>query len=147
MVCNRLGMDLGSTIDISNLYDYYFTLYNHRRIVMKLLLSINKFALIICFLFYLTCYLRFIGQAFLCTVQIITALFITVEIFSKQLKFKKDIKLYWLVTIANATLLFSFFHSIMSNDFFQILFVSLIPNITAIYFFKLLIKTVDYENT
>lgn len=113
---------------------------------MKRLVSINKFALIVCFLFYMTCYLRFIGQAFLCTVQIITALIITFEIFSNQVKFKKSIKIYWLATITNSILLFSFFQSIMSNDFFQILFVTLIPNITAIYFFKLLIKILDYEN-
>lgn len=95
----------------------------------------------------MTCYLRFTGQLFLCSVQIITALFITFEIFSKQQqKFKKDIKVYWLVIIANALLFFSFFHDIMRNDFLQILFVTLIPNVTAFYFFKLLIKTVDYEN-
>ncbi len=114
---------------------------------MKMLLSINKFAILICFLFYLTCYLRFIGQAFLCTIQIISALFITIEIFSKQInELKKSIAIYWLVTIVNATVLYSFFYFIMQNDFFQILLVSVIPNITAICFFKLLIKTIDYEN-
>lgn len=109
--------------------------------------TINKFAIIICIIFYLTCYLRFAGQALLCIVQIISAVFLTIEIFSKEINLLKNkIKIYWMVTIANALLLISFFHFIMWNDFLQVLFVTIIPNIAAIYFFKILIKTTDYEN-
>jgi len=109
--------------------------------------TINKFAIIICIIFYLTCYLRFAGQAFLCLFQIISAVFLTIQIFSKHINhFKKEIKIYWLVTIANALLLISFFHFIMWNDFLQVLFVTIIPNSTAIYFFRILIKITDYEN-
>ncbi|KRB57199.1 hypothetical protein ASD98_02635 [Flavobacterium sp. Root186] len=104
--------------------------------------SMNKFALIICFLFYLTCYLRFAGQAFLLIVQLISAIFLSIEIFSKpnNYKIKNQIKTYWTVTILNAIILFSFFNFIMWNDFLQVVFVTLIPNITAIYFYRILIK-------
>jgi len=110
--------------------------------------AFNKFAIIICIIFYLTCYLRFVGQAFLCMVQMITAVFLTIEIFSKNLnQFKKEIKIYWLVAIANAIIFISFFHFIMWNDLLQVLFVTIVPNITAIYFFRILTKTNDHENT
>jgi hypothetical protein len=104
--------------------------------------TINKFAFAICFLFYLTCYLRFVGQAFLLIVQVISAFFLTVEIFSKpdNYKIKNQIKKYWTVTILNAIILLSFFSFIMWNDFLQVVFVTLIPNITAIYFFQILTK-------
>lgn len=104
--------------------------------------SINKLAIIICFLFYLTCYLRFAGQAFLLLIQSISAIFLTIEIFPKpnNYKIKKQIKTYWAVTVLNAIILFSFFNYIMWNDFLQVVFVTIIPNITAIYFYRILIK-------
>ena len=109
--------------------------------------SFNKFALIICFLFYLTCYLRFAGQAFLLIVQLISAIFLTVEIFSKpnNYKIKNQIKTYWIVTILNSVILLQFFSFIMWNDFLQVVFVTLIPNITAIYFYRILIKCENLE--
>lgn len=112
---------------------------------MKTIKKINNFALIICFLFYLTCYLRFAGQLFLAIIQILTAIFITIKIFSKpnNLSLKNKIKTYWIITIVNAVILFSFFHMIMWNDFLQVVFVTIIPNVTAIYFYKILLK---YEN-
>ncbi|PIF31495.1 hypothetical protein CLU81_1985 [Flavobacterium sp. 9] len=109
---------------------------------MKTIKKLNNFALILCFLFYLTCYLRFVGQAFLTIIQILTAIFLTVKIFSKpnNLSIKNQIKTYWIITILNAIILFSFFHTIMWNDFLQVAFVTIIPNLTAIYFYKILLK-------
>ncbi len=104
------------------------------------------FAFIICFLLYLTCYFRFAGQAILSVIQIISAIFLTFEVFSQQglLEIKKQVKTYWISTILNIGILFCFFSLIIWNDFLQIVFVTLIPNITAIYFFRILIK---YEKT
>ena len=112
---------------------------------MKTIKKLNNFALIICFLFYLTCYLRFAGQIFLTVIQVITAIYLTIKIFSKINDdiIKNQIKTYWITIISNAAILFSFFHDIMWNDTLQIVFVTLIPNVTAIYFFIILIK---YEN-
>jgi hypothetical protein len=112
---------------------------------MKTIKKLNNFALIICFLFYLTCYLRFAGQIFLTVVQILTAIYLSIKIFSKINNdiLKGQIKIYWMTIIFNAAILFSFFHKIMWNDFLQIVFVTIIPNITAIYFFRILLK---YEN-
>jgi len=109
---------------------------------MTTLKQINNFALISCFLLYLTCYLRFVGQSFLPIVQILTAIYLTYNFFSKSNnhKIKNQIKTYWVVTAVNAIILFSFFNFIMWNDFLQIVFVTLIPNITAIYFYRILIK-------
>lgn len=102
----------------------------------------NFFACIICFLLYLTCYFRFIGQSFLTATNIISAIFLSIQIFSKpnNSDIKNDLKRYWLITILNLTILFSFFQMIMWNDFLQVFFVTIIPNITAIYFIKILIK-------
>jgi hypothetical protein len=102
----------------------------------------NIFACIVCILLYLTCYFRFVGQSFLSITNVISAIFLTIQIFSKPKNeiIKKDITKYWVITILNFTLLFSFFNVIMWNDFLQIVFVSIIPNITAIYFIKILIK-------
>lgn len=113
---------------------------------MKYFKSLNNLAIIVCILFYLTCYLRFIGQGFLCFVQMITAIFLTFEIFSKKIvTFKKNIKIYWLISLSNLALLIAFFHFIMWNDFLQFIFVTLLPNIMAIYFFRLLNKFIEYE--
>lgn len=114
---------------------------------MKTLLSLNRFAIIICFLFYLTCYLRFAGQLFLCGIQIISAITISIIIFQKSFySFKNSLLIYWISTIINILILFLFFRTIMWNDFLQVLFVTIIPNITAIYFFRLVIKIENYEN-
>lgn len=112
---------------------------------MKTIKKLNNFALIICFLFYLTCYLRFTGQIFLTVIQILTAIYLTIKIFSKTNResIKKQIITYWTIIVFNATILFSFFSFIMWNDFLQIVFVTLIPNITAIYFYRIVLK---YEN-
>ena len=112
---------------------------------MKTIKKLNNFALIICFLFYLTCYLRFAGQIFLAVIQAITAIYLTIKIFSKINDdiIKNQIKIYWMIIISNAVILFSFFNKIMWNDALQIVFVTIIPNVTAIYFFRILIK---YEN-
>ncbi|TDP00996.1 hypothetical protein EV145_105378 [Flavobacterium sp. 245] len=112
---------------------------------MVTLRQINIFALVICFLLYLTCYFRFAGQALLTITQIISGIFVTIEIFSKpkNYKIKSQIKTYWIVTILNIIVLFSFFNFIMWNDFLQVTFVTLIPNITAIYFYRILIKYED----
>jgi hypothetical protein len=103
----------------------------------------NIFACIVCFLLYLTCYFRFIGQSFLTITNMISAIFLTIQIFSKlnnNNNIQKDIKRYWLITILNLAILFSFFQIIMWNAFLQVVFVTIIPNITAIYFIKILIK-------
>lgn len=112
---------------------------------MKTIKKLNNFALIICFLFYLTCYLRFVGQTFITVVQAITAIYLTIKIFSKINDdiIKNQIKTYWMIIISNAVILFSFFHEIMWNDTLQIVFITIIPNVTTIYFFRILIK---YEN-
>lgn len=114
---------------------------------MKSLKQLNKIAIIICFLFYLTCYLRFIGQGYLCLVQIITAVILTPKIYATQIgEFKKRINTYWLVTAANLIILGLFFEVIMWNDFLQFPFVSIFPNIMAIYFYRLLTEFIDYED-
>jgi hypothetical protein len=112
---------------------------------MKTIKKLNNFALIFCFLFYLTCYLRFVGQIFLTVVQVLTAIYLTIKIFSKINNdiIKNPIKTYWIIILFNAAILFSFFHRIMWDDTLQIVFITIIPNITAIYFFRILIK---YEN-
>jgi hypothetical protein len=115
--------------------------------LMKSLKKLNKIAIIICFLFYLTCYLRFIGQGFLCLVQIVTAVVLTPKIYATQIdEFKKRIKTYWLVTAGNLIILGLFFEVIMWNDFLQFPFVSIFPNIMAIYFYRLLTEFIDYED-
>ena len=102
----------------------------------------NLFACVICLLLYLTCYFRFIGQSFLTATNVLSAIFLTIEIFSKPNNeiIKKDIKKYWLITILNLAVLFLFFQIIMWNDFLQVVFVTIIPNVTAFYFIKILIK-------
>lgn len=109
---------------------------------MITLKQINIIAFIVCILLYLTCYLRFAGQALLTIVQVFSAFAVTIQVFTKQNMedIKKRIRNYWLIIILNAIVLFSFFENIMWNDFLQILFVTIIPNITAIYFIKTLTK-------
>jgi hypothetical protein len=108
--------------------------------------QINIYAFVICFLLYLTCYFRFAGQAILTATQLISAIILSITIFSKSKNslIKKELKNYWLITITNMIVLFWFFSFIMWNDFLQVVFVTLIPNLTAIYFFRILIK---YEKT
>ncbi|MFD1601505.1 hypothetical protein ACFSJW_15790 [Flavobacterium artemisiae] len=102
--------------------------------------QINIIAFVICILFYLTCYARFTGQIFLSFVQIFSAIGITIPFLmvKDQSEIKKRIKIYWLVTILNALLLFSFFKTIMWNDLLQVVFVNIIPSITAVYFIRTL---------
>nr|WP_294938820.1 hypothetical protein [uncultured Flavobacterium sp.] len=107
---------------------------------------INKFAMILCFLLYLTCYLRFMGQLFLCGIQIISALFLTIEIFSKPTgKFINKITVYWILTSINLIIVVTFFKSVLENDFLQFPFITLFPNLIAIYFWRLLNQFIDYE--
>ncbi|KFF05321.1 hypothetical protein B0A68_07010 [Flavobacterium reichenbachii] len=113
---------------------------------MITLKRINIYAFTICFLLYLTCYFRFAGQAILTVTQLISAIILSTTIFSKPKNslIKKELKNYCLITITNMIILFWFFSFIMWNDFLQVLFVTIIPNLTAVYFFRILIK---YEKT
>lgn len=113
---------------------------------MKSLKPFYRFALIICFLFYLTCYLRFIGQAFLTLVQVISAIFLTIEIYSKSInQFKKSIVLFWIMLGINALIVTCFYTPIMWNDFLQFPFISIFPNLIAIYFWYLLKDFIEYD--
>jgi hypothetical protein len=109
---------------------------------MITLKQINIYAFVICFLLYLTCYFRFAGQAILTTTQLISAIILSIEIFSKPKNrtIKNELKIYWSITVINIVILFWFFSFIMWNDFLQVFFVTITPNLTAIYFFRILIK-------
>ncbi len=101
----------------------------------------NIIAFTICILLCLTCYGRFTGQLFLSFVQVLSAIGITIQyvMTPDQKDIKNRIKTYWMITIANAVILFSLFETIMWNDFLQVFFINIIPNITAVYFIKTLI--------
>ena len=109
--------------------------------------AFNKFAFLICLLGYMSCYLRFEGQIFLLVVQFISAVRITPYIFKSNDNYLINCLVsYWVITTINFVVLYAFFQFIMWNDFLQIPIVSIIPNLTAIYFYKLLTKTIDHEN-
>jgi hypothetical protein len=111
---------------------------------MRAIKSMNQLAFLICFLFYLTCYLRFIGQSFLAIVQIISAIFITIEIYSKSINpFKKRILLFWKMAGINIIIVTCFYTYIMNNDFLQFPFISIFPNLIALYFWNLLNNFID----
>lgn len=114
---------------------------------MKRIKAFNQFAILLCFLLYLTCYLRFIGQAFLGIVQIISAIFITIDVYSQSINAcKQKIKIFWIATLLNLAIIATFFETILNNDFLQFPFISILPNLLAFYFMGILNQLVENEN-
>lgn len=114
---------------------------------MKRIKAFNQFAILLCFLLYLTCYLRFIGQAFLGIVQIISAIIVTIDVYSQSINAcKQKIKIFWIATLINLAVIVAFFETILNNDFLQFPFISILPNLLAFYFMGILNQLIENEN-
>jgi hypothetical protein len=78
----------------------------------------------------------------------VSAIFLTIDIYSKAMnQFKKQIMLFWKMAVINMAVVFFFYTPVMNNDYLQFPFVSIFPNIIALYFWGLLNKIIDYETT
>ena len=99
-----------------------------------------QFGMILCFLLYLTCYGRFLGQAIITIIQVFAAILLTITIHKENIQnLKSKIKLYWSVLIPNIILVFSL-KIILHSDPLQFIFMTLLPNIMTFYLYGILLK-------
>ncbi|MGX7667989.1 hypothetical protein [Flavobacterium pedocola] len=113
---------------------------------MRRLKAFIKFAMLFCFLLYLTCYLRFIGQVFLELAVLISALSITLDVYTKPITiYRKELKIFWITTILNLAIVSVFFETVLNNDILQFPFITFFPNVCALYFLRILNKLIRYE--
>lgn len=115
---------------------------------MKNIQKINKIALIITLLLYLTYFFGLMAQVVLGVIQVIFALIITIKFFTNSKYARKNFSLYWSFVLIEFLLIYlGLICRKISNDFPQILIFSVFPISIAIYFTIILNKiNNDYEN-
>lgn len=113
---------------------------------MKTIKKNIQIAATLCFLLYITCYLRFIGQAFLEIITIFSAITLTYSDYLKPLDHIKKLRVFWIIKFIHITLFIAFYKTIMWNDFLQISIVTIVPNLMVIYLIHILNRFIHYEN-
>jgi hypothetical protein len=115
---------------------------------MKTIKKINKIALIVTFVLYLTYFLGLLSQIFLGFIQLTFSLFLAIKYFTKSRYARRHLLLYWCLVFIEFSVIILFVNNgKTSNDFHQILIFSIFPIIIALYFTTVLNKLVrNHEN-
>ncbi|WP_431243123.1 hypothetical protein ACQ9BO_26655 [Flavobacterium sp. P21] len=114
---------------------------------MKTLKKINKIALCTTLVLFLTIYLGMLAQIPLGIIQVISAIYLTVKMYHKSDYAKRNLSIYWIVTISELVLFYvqhNYFPT--SNDAIEWSLMVVFPMSIAIYFYVIMRKIVaEYE--
>lgn len=115
---------------------------------MKTLKRINKVALIITLILYLTYYLGLLSQILLGAIQVVIAIFITIKFFTNSTYARKHLSFYWtFVMLEFLAIYLEQYYWKTSNDFYEILIYVISPMSIALYFTLILNKIIrNHEN-
>lgn len=116
---------------------------------MKIIRKINKFALIVTLILYLTYFLGLIAQVLLGAIQIIIAIIISIKFFKICTYARVRLCFYWIFVVFEfLTIYLEQNHFETSNDFYEILIYVIFPMSIAIYFTLILNKIIrNHENS
>ncbi|MDQ6471962.1 hypothetical protein RB619_15025 [Flavobacterium sp. LHD-80] len=110
---------------------------------MKTLKKINKIALLTTLVLFLTVYLGMLAQIPLGIIQVISAIYLTIETYHKSDYAKKHLSIYWIVAISELVLFFiKNYYFPITNDAIEWSLMVFFPMSIAIYFYMIMRKIV-----
>ncbi|MGV6830846.1 MAG: hypothetical protein ACWA5P_04675 [bacterium] len=115
---------------------------------MKLLYNINKYALVITLVLYLTIFLGLYAQIVLGIIQVLTSLILILAWKEIDKNLRKQLIIYWSISVLYGLFWNLDWHQ-SNNTFLVISSLMVFPMSIAIYFFYILnsIKKTNHENT